>query len=70
MQVDRGLLRRYAAGERDFSDADWSGIKLYGSQGKEIDLSGGNFSNANLEDAILSHVNLNDANFSNASTLR
>lgn len=67
MQYDRGLLNRYAAGERNFSGTDWSGIQLYGSQGKEIDLSGANFSSANLEDTILSHVNLNDANFSDAN---
>ncbi|MEH2088639.1 pentapeptide repeat-containing protein [Nostoc sp.] len=61
------LLKRYANGERDFSGADLRGIKLYGSQGKEIDLSGANFSGANLEGAILSHVNLDNANFSHTN---
>ena len=67
MQDDRGLLGRYAAGERNFSGTDWSGIKLYGSQGKEIDLSEADFSCANLEDAILSDIKLHNANFSGAN---
>lgn len=66
MQDDRGLLGRYAAGERNFSGTDWRGIKLY-RRDKEIDLSGADFSSANLEDAILSHVKLHNANFSGAN---
>ncbi|MEQ8755808.1 MAG: pentapeptide repeat-containing protein [Coleofasciculus sp. G1-WW12-02] len=67
MQHDRGLIKRYEAGERDFSGTDLSGIKLYGSKLIEIDLSGADFSNANLENARLSDVDLNDANFSYAN---
>ncbi|MEQ9236939.1 pentapeptide repeat-containing protein [Coleofasciculus sp. E2-BRE-01] len=67
MHHDRGLLKRYEAGERDFSGTDLSGIKLYGSQGREIDLSGADFSNANLENARLSYVDLSGADFSNAN---
>jgi uncharacterized protein YjbI with pentapeptide repeats len=67
MQHDRELLKRYEAGERDFSGTDLSGIKLYGSKLIEIDLSGADFSNANLENAKLSDVDLNDANFSYAN---
>jgi uncharacterized protein YjbI with pentapeptide repeats len=67
MQDDRGLLSRYAAGERNFSSNDLSGINLYGSPGKEIDLSEADFSSANLEDAILSHVKLDNTNFSDAN---
>lgn len=64
---EHNLLRRYAAGERNFSGADLREIKLYGSQGKEINLRGANLSNADLEGAILSHVNLNNVNLRNAN---
>ncbi|MBN3923760.1 pentapeptide repeat-containing protein, partial [Nostoc sp. NMS4] len=45
------LLKRYAAGERDFSGVDLSRANLYG-----IDLSSANLSRANI-----SHANLGDA---------
>ncbi|MBE9197609.1 MULTISPECIES: pentapeptide repeat-containing protein [unclassified Nodularia (in: cyanobacteria)] len=67
MMSSSELLKRYVNGERDFSGSDLRGIKLYGSQGKKIDLSGANFSGANLEGAILSHVNLDHANFSHTN---
>lgn len=67
MPEDKGLLRRYAQGERNFSGENFQGIKLYGSQGREINLSEANFTGANLENAILSHINLNNANLSRAN---
>ena len=50
------LLRRYAAGERDFV-----GIKLKNIDLRSIDLSGSNFTNARITNVIFNGVNLSKA---------
>lgn len=78
------LLRRYAAGERDFSGVDLRGANLSGvhrrfdvgayaepyRQGITSDLSGINLSGADLTEANLRGVNLAGANLSNANLTR
>lgn len=51
------LLRRYAAGERDFS-----GVNLYGADFNDCDLSEINLSNANLGETEWDGANLSGAN--------
>jgi uncharacterized protein YjbI with pentapeptide repeats len=53
------LLGRYAAGERDFSGADLSGVKLMRAHLPEINLS-----DAKLRGANFVCAELNGANFS------
>ncbi len=58
------LIRRYAAGERDFSRLNLKGIQLYGSLKSLIDLRGANFRGVILEgrsSAMLSEAVLSDA---------
>ena len=65
--MDRAeLLQRYAAGERNFSGADLTGIQLNSSQEQEINLSGVNLRGANLSEAHLVQVNLSNADLSNS----
>lgn len=78
------LLRRYKAGERDFSGVDLRGANLSGVsrrfdiyaydepylQGITSDLSGINLSGADLTEAYLSGVNLAGANLSHANLTR
>lgn len=71
------LLRKYAAGERNFTnlsfctmymkDADLRDINLSGSDLMGVDLSGTNFRNANLTGANLSATNLTDVNLTHAN---
>ena len=56
------LLTRYAAGERDFSEAELYGVDLSGA-----DLQGINLSDARLFGANLSGANLKYANLDYAS---
>ncbi|MEM7758820.1 MAG: pentapeptide repeat-containing protein, partial [Cyanobacteria bacterium P01_A01_bin.40] len=67
MQKDKGLLSRYASGERDFSREDFSNIEIYGRHTKKIDLSEADFRNANFEGAIVVFVILNNTNFTNTN---
>jgi uncharacterized protein YjbI with pentapeptide repeats len=53
------LLRRYAAGERDFR-----GVNLRGQSFKGKDLSGANFSEADIRGANFTNAKLTGANFS------
>jgi hypothetical protein len=55
------LLRRYAAGERNFCNANLEGENFKGQ-----DLSGVDFSGADIRGANFSDATLRDANFSNA----
>ncbi len=55
------LLRRYAEGERDFSEEDLRGNSFYGK-----DLAKANFSRANIHGVNFSNTNLTGANFSDA----
>ena len=55
------LLRRYAAGERDFSKARLRGIMLDMTDLKDINLSGADLSGADLSGADLSGANLSGA---------
>ncbi|MEH2072933.1 MAG: pentapeptide repeat-containing protein [Nostoc sp.] len=78
------LLRRYAAGERDFSGVDLKGANLSGvsrsfdvdayaepyRQGITSDLSRINLSGADLTQTDLRGVNLEGANLSNANLTR
>lgn len=79
------LLKRYAAGERDFSGLNLRGAKLNGvdpsiddlgaynkpyENGIAADLSGINLSEADLTDAELSGTNLSNANLSRANLNR
>jgi uncharacterized protein YjbI with pentapeptide repeats len=56
------LLRRYAAGERDFHDANLSGADL-----RIADLSGARLSGADLREADLTDANLRTANLRTAN---
>ena len=65
------LLERYAAGERDFQEADLHGVNLrlailYEANLSGVNLSGANLSKANLNEANLSGANLSGANLSEA----
>jgi uncharacterized protein YjbI with pentapeptide repeats len=74
------LLRRYAAGERDFSgvslrgldfsDCNLSGINLSNADLSETEWDGANLSRANLSSAILQSSGLNNANLSRANLTR
>jgi uncharacterized protein YjbI with pentapeptide repeats len=69
------VLRRYAAGERNFRQADWRGISLAKANLSGVDLTGAHLSNADLSDSDLSSANLNwaglkGANFSRANLRR
>lgn len=78
------LIRRYKAGERDFSGLDLGGANLSGVsrsfdigaydeaylQGITSDLSGINLSGADLTEANLGGVNLAEANLSHANLTR
>ncbi|MBW4523429.1 MAG: pentapeptide repeat-containing protein [Scytolyngbya sp. HA4215-MV1] len=57
------LLRRYGAGERNFSGATVEGDLSY------ADLSGIDLSHARLSDCYMAHVNLSGANLRNASLI-
>ncbi|BAY42808.1 pentapeptide repeat protein [Scytonema sp. HK-05] len=66
------VLRRYAAGERNFRQADWRGISLAKANLSGVDLSGAHLNNADLSNSDLSSANLNwaglkGANFSGAN---
>jgi hypothetical protein len=67
------LLRRYAAGERDFTGFNLRDVNLSGSNPTEdifiydVDLSDINLSGSDLTNAILAGANLTGANFSNAN---
>ena len=66
------LLRRYAAGERDFKNVSLSGAQLGRACLSGIDLSraeliGANLAHATLRAANLSEANLNGANLSQAN---
>lgn len=63
------LLRRYAAGERNFLGAQLDRADLYGAQLSGANLYGASFINANLERAKLNGGTFTDANFRGA-TLR
>jgi uncharacterized protein YjbI with pentapeptide repeats len=73
----RTLLRRYAAGERDFSnidfgetilsDVDLTGINLSGSIFLGTDLTGINLSHANLSGVKFLAVNFTSANLSGSN---
>ncbi len=70
------ILKRYAAGEREFLNADicdselegvdLSGINLSGANLSRANLSGVHFSSADLTGAVLRLANLTNANFTNA----
>lgn len=74
---ERTLLRRYAAGERNFArlcvstmsikNADLRDINLSGSNLMGVDLSGTDFSNANLSGANLIATNLTNVNLTHAN---
>lgn len=64
------LVRRYAAGERDFSGVDLSGANLAGVNLAEADLSGADLSYANLSRANLSGAEMYDANLYGANLSR
>jgi uncharacterized protein YjbI with pentapeptide repeats len=53
------VLRRYAAGERDFRLEDLKGISLIKANLRGVDLTGANLSNSDLSDSDLSNANLN-----------
>jgi hypothetical protein len=55
------ILRRYAAGERNFCNADLRGANFRGQ-----DLSGADFSKADIRLADFRNATLRDANFTNA----
>lgn len=55
------LLRRYAAGERNFQNADLRGQNLKGR-----DLSGADFRHADIRSANFSRANLSHASFTGA----
>lgn len=55
------LLRRYAAGERDFTGVDLSYVSL-----RDFDLSEANFTNANLRGVRFTVAIMNSVNFSGA----
>ncbi len=61
------VLRRYAAGERNFRQADLRGISLTKACLKEIDFTGANLSNSDLSDSDLSKANLNWVNLRGAN---
>ena len=56
------ILKRYAAGEREFPGADICDSELEG-----VDLSGINLSGAELADSDLTRINLSGANLHNAN---
>lgn len=58
----RELLKRYAAGERDFRCVDLSAKKRRGARLVDADLSGADLSRANLSRTNLSGANLSGAN--------
>lgn len=60
------LIRRYAAGERDFSGTDLRGADLSEADLRGVDLSEANLREANLSGANLSEVNLYKADLSGA----
>ena len=74
------LLRRYAAGERDFSgvslrgldfsDCDLSGINLSNADLESTEWEGANLSGANLSGAFLADSGLNNANLTEANLSR
>ncbi|MEM9089093.1 MAG: pentapeptide repeat-containing protein [Cyanobacteria bacterium P01_F01_bin.53] len=57
----QGVLRRYAAGERDFRNANLRGVNFKGQ-----DLSGANFSGADIRSANFTNATLRDVNFTQA----
>ncbi|WP_231510388.1 pentapeptide repeat-containing protein [Fischerella sp. PCC 9605] len=61
------VLRRYAAGERNFRQADWRGISLAKANLSGVDLSGAHLSNADLSNSDLSNANLNWAGLRGAN---
>ena len=65
--MDRNeLVRRYAAGERDFSKIRLRGIFLDSTDLRNINLSGADLSGTHLGGADLSGANLSEANLSGA----
>lgn len=68
----REILKKYAAGERDFSglnlaEVNLSGVHLSGANLSEVNLSVANLSGANLSGANLSRAKLNVARLSGAN---
>lgn len=61
------LLKRYALGERNFSNIDLQGAQLAGVCLKNANLIGSNLQDINLENAQLDGVKLIAANLSNAN---
>ena len=57
----RKLLKRYAAGERDFAGIIISSSGLDGEDLREIDLSGAELIGVDLSGSNLSHANLSRA---------
>jgi uncharacterized protein YjbI with pentapeptide repeats len=64
------VLKRYAAGERNFRQADWRGISLPKANLSGVDLSGAHLSNADLSGSDLSNANLNWAGLKGANLSR
>ena len=60
------LLKRYAAGERNFTKAYLNEANLYGANLKKIDLSGAYLVGADLRGANLINADLSEANLSHA----
>jgi uncharacterized protein YjbI with pentapeptide repeats len=65
LAYSEAILRRYAAGERDFAKIKLADIDL-----SSADLRGANFSEADLTDATLEHADLSNSNFQGATLLR
>ncbi|MBD2356082.1 pentapeptide repeat-containing protein [Tolypothrix sp. FACHB-123] len=61
------VLRRYAAGERNFRQADWRGINLAKAILSGVDLTGAHLHNADLSNSDLSSANLNWAGLKGAN---
>ena len=74
MKADE-VLRKYAAGERDFRRAILRGQSfknedLSGADFSEANIRGANFTNANLTDAKFCHANIKGANFTKSCLIR
>ncbi|WP_392534771.1 pentapeptide repeat-containing protein [Nostoc sp. C117] len=61
------VLRRYAAGERNFRQQDWRGISLAKANLSGIDLTGALLNYADLRNSDLSYANLNWAGLKGAN---
>ena len=60
------LLKRYAAGERDFTGVDLNEVNLSGTDLSDINLTNANLIDANLTETSLSNANLTDVSLTNA----